>query len=69
MRIAIRWAGLAFALALAACASNGSSSDRDRRDSGEYYRGDTIHSNSFPETFGGGGPEAIGRPERQRFLQ
>lgn len=52
-------------LAVGACASSGD----DRRESprsGDYYGG-SIHRNAFPETFGGGGPGRIGRPDRARY--
>ncbi|MCG8591708.1 MAG: hypothetical protein MJE66_20610 [Proteobacteria bacterium] len=49
-----------------ACASGGS--ERPRRDSAEYYRTESIHRSSFPDTFGGaGGPGQVGRPDRQRY--
>ena len=51
---------------LQGCAAGSSSGSRSSADSGDYYRG-SIHRNTFPETFGGGGPGAIGRPDRQRF--
>jgi len=53
--------------ALCACAgSPGGSAEESSSRSGEYYGG-SIHRNSFPETFGGGGPGRIGRPDRYRF--
>ncbi len=52
---------------LQGCASGSSSGSRASVGSGDYYGG-SIHRNTFPETFGGGGgPGAIGRPDRQRF--
>ena len=51
---------------LLGCAGGSSSGSRSSANSGDYYRG-SIHRNTFPETFGGGGPGAIGRPDRQRF--
>jgi hypothetical protein len=51
--------------ALCACAS--SSGDRDQRSRNDDYYGGSIHRNTFPETFGAGGPGRIGRPDRARF--
>jgi hypothetical protein len=61
-----RAAALLCALAtLGACASSGDAR-RDGSRNGDYYGG-SIHRNAFPETFGGGGPGRIGRPDRARY--
>lgn len=60
----VRIAAVLCALA-SLCACAGSSRDLSSG-SGDYYGG-SIHRNSFPETFGGGGPGRIGRPDRDRF--
>jgi len=61
--VAVLVLGLA---SLSACAGSGSSGSKGSSRRGDYYGG-SIHRNSFPETFGGGGPGRIGRPDRYRY--
>ena len=63
-----RWA-LGFALLAAgslACASDTKAREDEeawrKRGAEGYYGGGTIHSNSFPETYGRYGPGPYGRP-------